>query len=223
MIDEAQPQDDGQKQDIKHWVDEIEEADWRGDYIRAFDLAQKSVLEHAGDAELRYREILALLNAGGHRRAEEAYRHWFTDDGKFAETCTGSLRTSLQRDVASLPARIAKDNAFAHMGTSDQGWMLELAARRYERVYYLSEGDFFPGINAATLWFLAKRADHATTIAKEVLHTCAHLEALQEPKETEARKQPLPDDDLSAVESRSRAESQSFYVAASEAEAQLAP
>src|SRR4051812_43427819 len=82
------------------WHEAVLDAERRGELLTAFDRAERGLEEHADDLWLKHRAVLALARAGS---TGEAARR-FADYG---------LAGVDDEDVASLEARIAKDEALA--------------------------------------------------------------------------------------------------------------
>jgi hypothetical protein len=137
----------------------------RGEYLSAYDEAE--LAEILPDitpvelAEIRYLRVLALARSGGSQRAvAEAAR---LKDSLPADL----LPPALAEDVAALSARIAKEHAL-QAPWPERAQLAAAAAAAYEDVYRRL-GRSYAGINAATLWRIAGRIDHAHQLAREVL------------------------------------------------------
>ena len=136
-------------------VGEIWKAEESGDYLLAFDLATRGLEQHADDEKLKYLAVRALARSGSPWRAEALYQDY-------------GLGRSQDIDIASLEARIAKDQYFVS-GTDDAA---ARSATLYEKVFRRT-GDHYPGINAATMWAMAGRPRKAKNLARRVLEICA--------------------------------------------------
>ena len=132
--------------------------------LEAYDLAERALAEHPDDSHLRWAAVLVLARSGATRQARERYNRF-----KLSEV-TGSDHAFLT-DVASLDARIAKDEALQETGHRSKA-MLQHAAELYETIFRRG-GDYYPGINAATLALLCGDRTRAESIAREVLNGCA--------------------------------------------------
>ncbi len=137
----------------------------RGEYLSAYDEAE--LAEILPDitpvelAEIRYLRVLALARSGGSQRAvAEAAR---LKDSLPADL----LPPALAEDVAALSARITKEHAL-QAPWPERAKLAAAAAAAYEDVYRRL-GRSYAGINAATLWRIAGRIDHAHQLAREVL------------------------------------------------------
>ncbi len=82
------------------WLELVEDAERRGELLLAVDLAERGLAEHPEDRLLQYKAVLALARSGS--TAEAARR--FAAHG---------LEDERGEDIASLGARIAKDEALA--------------------------------------------------------------------------------------------------------------
>src|SRR3954469_17896425 len=123
------------------------EAERRGEYLMAFDLAERALAESPDDLWLKHRAVLALARAGS---TGEAARR-FADYG---------LEGVEDEDIAALEARIAKDEAIAAGGGFTR------PAELYESIFRRT-GGYYPAVNAATLWMLEDDAQRAEALAGE--------------------------------------------------------
>lgn len=128
-----------------------------GDYLAAFDLAYVLPLSPVtiADAQLAYLRVLALVRAGSPDQAR-------TELDAF-ELERLPLPPQLGEDVASLRARLTKDQALDRVG-DEQAAAARAAAVAYEAVYD-TYGRYYACINAATLWLLAGVDDRARALA----------------------------------------------------------
>ena len=131
----------------------------------AFDIANEGLQVHPGDSQLTYRGALALARAGSFRTAVERLNPLLN---------TLSPEDTLYLDTLSLAGRLSKD---FFQKLSDE--MERLAAARRSAQYYetafRATGDYFPGINAATMSLLSGNADKGREIAGTVLQLCESL------------------------------------------------
>ena len=147
---------------LEAWRNDIREAMSRGELLQAFDLAERALDAFPEEVNLRYAAVLALARMGATRQARIRYNTF-----KLGEATKGN--PALLLDLATLDARIAKDVA---LGTSDNREAhLADAAERYETIFQRS-GEYYPGINAASLWLLAGDINRAGDLAKDVLARC---------------------------------------------------
>ncbi len=127
----------------------------RGDLIAAYDIATAAIEEGDASGAIRHQQILALARMGDTERAMGLFRaHGLNDSGDPHERAIG--------------ARLLKDRALALPSGPARQAALEEAQHDYHAIY-LSSGDSFPGINAATLALLAGRVDEAQDLARALL------------------------------------------------------
>lgn len=140
----------------------------RGEYLAAYDATEEAAapelqpgLSPVALAEIRYLRVLALARSGSSHRA-------MAEAAQLAASLPAEmLPPALAEDIAALSARIAKDHAF--QGTpQERQERAAAAATAYEDVYRRL-GRSYAGVNAATLWLIAGRRDHAHQLAREVL------------------------------------------------------
>jgi len=155
----------------------------RGEYLAAYDAAEMAavaetpVLPPLARVELNYLRVLALARSGSSQRALAE-----------ATLLTLSLPTeplppALAEDIAALSARIAKDRAL-QAEPPERATLAAVAAEAYEDVYRRLHRSY-AAVNAATLWRIADRVDHAHALAREVLELVARdLAALAGPKDS---------------------------------------
>jgi tetratricopeptide (TPR) repeat protein len=178
MSDSAErlPPDSSSPDTAAVWLEAVRLQERRGELLAAFDLAERGLAEHPDDLQLKHRAVLALARTGA---TEEAARR-FMEYG---------LAESVDEDIASLRARIAKDVALGAAG-SERAHQAARAAQLYHAVY-AETGGYYPAVNAATLWLVAGYPTRARELARIVLELVAGADA------------------------------DSYYVAATEAEAEL--
>ena len=126
----------------------------RGEYVRAYDTAERARREGLDDPLIRFRRVLALARAGATESAAKEY----VDCG---------LADHRDTDSRALWARILKDRALATR-RADRPARLREAADAYGLVHAQTQ-DYFPAINAATLYLMAGDAIRARTLARELL------------------------------------------------------
>lgn len=128
----------------------------RGDLVAAYDAASSAIAAGDRSSAARHLQVLALARMGDTDRALKL----FADHG---------LQASADPHERALGARLLKDKAFQPGQTHERVRALRSAHESYLSIYRAS-GDPFPGINAATLAFLAGDAEAARAIAAELLH-----------------------------------------------------
>ena len=136
------------------WLDAVKGQERRGEFLSAFDLAQRGLAEHPDDVWLMHRAVLALARAGA---TDEAAR-------RFDEYHLAGVP---DEDVAALEARIAKDLALRAPG-EERRRLAVRAAELYGAVFART-GGYYPAVNAATLWLVAGEPERSRQLAAVVL------------------------------------------------------
>ena len=136
------------------WLEAVRREERRGEFLAAFDLAERGLAEHPDDVSLKHRAVLALARAGA---TDEAARR-FADYG---------LDRIEDEDIGALQARIAKDAALSQDGDARVRGAAR-AAELYAAVFART-GGYYPAINAATLSLIAGDAVRARELAERVL------------------------------------------------------
>ena len=148
---------------LEDWHEDIRFAFSRGELLQAYDLADRALEVFPADVRLRHAAVLALARTGATRQARARYDAFRLGDNIDADP-------ALLLDVAALDARIAKDLALSSR-KSHRARNLADAAERYEKLFRRT-GDYYPGINAASLRLLAGDVARAEELAREVLARC---------------------------------------------------
>lgn len=138
----------------REWLNEVVGAERRGELLTAFDLAERGLDEHPGDAALQYRAVLALARAGSTEQAATRFEEY-------------GLARLPGEDVRALEARIAKDVALAAEGAERRQRALR-SASLYEAIF-AETGGYYPAVNAATLRLVAGDSRGAESLARRVL------------------------------------------------------
>lgn len=138
----------------EQWLEQVQKLEKDGEYFRAYDTALQGLVKFPDDLRLKHRAVLALARSGATAEAQRKYDEF-------------RMGGSDEVDIASLGARLLKDSALGSHG-ADRTERLAEAAERYERIFRRT-GDYYPGINAATLRLLAGDAPAAQGIAREVI------------------------------------------------------
>ena len=136
------------------FVKDIVEAEERGEFFTAHDIARQALDLYADNAELKYHAAFALARTGAVRQARQLYEEF-------------RLAESEIEDYAALGPRLTKDLALALSG-EDRRRLLSDAASQYEAVFRRT-GGYYTAINAASMRLLAGDADAAARLASEVL------------------------------------------------------
>jgi class 3 adenylate cyclase len=140
-----------------------------GHPTRAFELVRVGLGSHPGDQELKYLGALALRRGGNLQRAAE-YVAKLLDEP--------DLRPEIRLEAMGLRAALAKERyARSGRGPADRD-LARRASALYREAYFLArdEGHFpsraaalYPGINAATMAFLADDVAEARALSEVVL------------------------------------------------------
>ena len=147
------------------WLQEVRSHAATGDHLLAYDTAVRGLDEHPQDPRLQHAAVLALARSGATLKARERYREFGLGD-----LPRGSVSLSLYTDIASLDARIAKDVALAEEAENGNE-LLNRAVTRYRKIFD-ETGDYYPGVNAATLALLAGYTTDAKALAASVRTIC---------------------------------------------------
>ncbi len=144
----------------------------RGEYLAAHDAAEEAeghefqpVLGPVARTEIRYLRVLALARSGSSRRAVAEAA------GLTASLPADLLPPALAEDIAALSARVAKEHALQAAQPERPG-LAAVAAAAYEDVYRRLHRSY-AGVNAATMWRIAGRTEHAHALARDVLELVA--------------------------------------------------
>jgi len=130
-----------------------------GEYLQAYDQCELGLKSFEGNKELQYSAVLSLARLGATEQAHRIYDSF-------------QLNESTNVDHAALGARLVKDTALASLSDARSSLLLA-AAKRYEKIYRSTElRDFYPAINAATLYFLAGNKSTSSELASDVLSLC---------------------------------------------------
>lgn len=163
---------DGPEQpDASFYVQSGRQAIGLGQNSLAFDMLKEGLARYHDHPQLIYWSALASARGGSTRTALEQ---------------VNSLLPMLQRndplysEALSLAGRIAKDVLVKSSGQEQRTRAAAESAKYYQAAFDLS-GDYFPGINAATLTVLAGQLAAGRAIAEGVKAVCEHeLEAVNE-------------------------------------------
>lgn len=127
----------------------------RGDLIGAHDATVSAIAAGDESHDVRHLQILALARMGDTDRASELFAAYGLD-----------LSEDAHHRAAG--ARLLKDRALALPEGDARRVALEAALEAYHRIY-VESGDYFPGVNAATLALLAGQLERARSIAEALL------------------------------------------------------
>ena len=138
----------------EEWVAKVEGVERAGDFLTAYDLANRGLEAHPDHLGLRYLAVRTLARSG----ATEQARARFDEYG---------LAGRPEVDISALGARLEKDYALEAEG-AERASRAVITAGLYEVVFDRT-GDYYPGVNAATMWLLAGKPARATDLARRVL------------------------------------------------------
>jgi class 3 adenylate cyclase len=155
-------------QSLDEWVAEVRRCEREGELFRAYDIARQGLQNFPDDLRLKHRAVLCLASTGARQQATQLFTELGLDDHSDIW-----LTTSLGLDIAALRPRLLKDQALATTG-KDRVRLLEAAGEAYAELYRkaVEVGNpeaYYPGVNGATLYLLAGRAEQASALAREVL------------------------------------------------------
>lgn len=135
-----------------------------GEYLVAYELALQTIEQSSKDFQLKYSAVMALARMGATYQAQQLYQDY-------------RLAQINDVDVAALDARIAKDIASKIKPVKRQQYYLA-AAQKYRQVFEAhNESDYYPAINAASMYFLAGEKKLARDYAHKVITLCDSQES----------------------------------------------
>src|SRR5215217_1623284 len=126
-----------------------------GDLVAAYDLAGSVLAQDPSSEAMQHIQVLALARMGDVEGAHRLFE-------------TFGLSRSADPHRRAAGARLLKDRALKLEPGSARQAAFERAHRSYLRIYRES-GDFFPGINVATLALLVGRPAEGAAVATELL------------------------------------------------------
>lgn len=138
-------------------IEQVQAAIKSGDLFTAYDRAMAAIDDGAAATRLHYLAVLSLARMGATKRAHALYQKLRLCDDP-------------STDSQALQARLLKDVAFLATGGADASHKLLQAADAYYAIYEQGR-DYFPGINAATLYFLSGDVARGQSLADELLQS----------------------------------------------------
>lgn len=127
-----------------------------GEYLSAYEIALAGLENTPGDSALQYIAVLALARMGATQQAKQSYINY-------------DLASVAGIDAAALGARIEKDIAI-NAPENDKAKHFLAAAERYKSVYEAHQSDdYYPAINAASMYYLAGAKGQAKELAHRTL------------------------------------------------------
>jgi class 3 adenylate cyclase len=152
------------------WLAEVRRYESDAELFLAYDLARQGLEQFPQDLRLKHRAVLCLASTGARERAREEFRRLGLDG---AMQLQADAPPSFGFDIASLDARLLKDEAIDATTDPERTEKLIRAAIAYDAIYRRMQaaGDpesYYPGINCATLRLLAGDNDRAEELAREI-------------------------------------------------------
>lgn len=152
------------------WLAEVRRCESEAELFQAYDLARQGLQEFPQDVALKHRAVLCLASTGASERAAEEFRRLDLD--RIVQNPPPDISRSLGFDLASLEARLLKDEAVATPGPERVEKLIR-AASAYEAIFRRMEAvgnpeSYYPGINCGTLRLLAGDKDGAEGIARQI-------------------------------------------------------
>ena len=129
-----------------------------GEPLMAYDILSEGLKEWPNDIRLQQLLALALARGGATQRANNLLLE-LVNSGKNDE------------ETISLLARTHKDLWQQATSPEESTQQIALAAQRYQQAYQMS-GDYYPGINAATMTMLMGDDEQARAIATQLREKC---------------------------------------------------
>ncbi|MHA6288744.1 tetratricopeptide repeat-containing protein [Maricaulis sp. CAU 1757] len=129
-----------------------------GDLARAYDLCLDGIRERPDDLWLKHRAVLCLLRSNALERAEADYERFQLSHARHDEDCM------------ALGARLLKALAFEASAPHFKA-AARAAADKYVDVFART-GGHYPGVNAATMAFLAGQSERSEGLARAVVERC---------------------------------------------------
>jgi class 3 adenylate cyclase len=152
----------------EQWLGEARRCEREGELFRAYDSAMQGLTQHPGDLALQHRAVMCLAASGATRQAAAKFVEFGLDHAAAA-----APTRRLRMDIATLAARLAKDEALARAG-DERRVRLRGAAELYQKAFAEESAAgnpeaYYPGINAASLNLLAGEQATAAALAGKVL------------------------------------------------------
>lgn len=137
----------------------LKQAMSEGEYLVAYELSLKELESKPNDQQLKYSAVMALARMGASYQAQQLYQQY-------------QLASVNDVDIAALEARIEKDLASLAKKSKRRAHYLA-AAQKYRDVFEdHNESEYYPAINAASMYFLAGEKVLAQEYAKKVIALC---------------------------------------------------
>jgi hypothetical protein len=146
--------------DLEALKSDIKGLEKNGMLLRVYDAAINGLVHHPRNLWLRHRAVLALARSGATETARREYKKFSPEEKKDGE-------------VAALGARLEKDLVWL-VKKEDRSALATVAADSYGRIYHRS-GEYFHGINTATMRLVAGDIALARALAARLLDEVAVL------------------------------------------------
>ena len=149
--------------DIANWIERVRKTEENGEFFRAADHAEKALalldghLSEEDTSLLQYYFVRAVVRSGAPNRAGELYEQF-------------NIKDNPDVDRQALWPKILKEQATELRGRKRKE-KLHAAAEAYEGIYQDSL-DFYPAVNAATLYQLTGDKAKAEELAHNTLKAC---------------------------------------------------
>lgn len=135
--------------------DEAKNAMAKGNLIRAYDICLNALSEDSENRAFQHLRILSMARMGDTSSAFELFENY-------------ELAKSPDPHHRALKARLLKDRALTGIRLQEGNREILDAARAYATIFDES-GDYYPAINAASLYSMAGEKNEARSLAKAVL------------------------------------------------------
>lgn len=139
--------------DVK--FDEAKKAMAMGNLIRAYDICLNALSEDAGNRDLQHLRVLAMARMGDTASAFKLFNVY-------------DLANSPDPHHRALEARLLKDRALAVDQSKEKRAALLDAAKAYAKIFNESR-DYYPGVNAASLYCMAGADEQVKSLAQAIL------------------------------------------------------
>jgi class 3 adenylate cyclase len=150
-------------------IDDIRAAVQNGDYFHAYDCARVEIDRGSHDGRLYHLALLALANSGALHQAQ-----CWLDELKREGWLNRPMADGLTRDMAAFEARLHKD-----MASESTGGIRKTLAAKSAALYeaeWATRPDYYPAVNAATMWLMAGDSQRAETMAGHSLRLIDELD-----------------------------------------------
>ncbi len=134
----------------------------RGDYFHAYDLASSELKSHPDDLRLNHLALLALARSCANRQARACL-----EDLKARGLLDQPMEPRLAADLAAIDAKLIKNVALEAEGEERRA-LATRSAEGYEAALAGAD-DYYPAINAATMWLVAGNLSRSAVMARRAL------------------------------------------------------